>query len=94
MRLSTCSSANWKPDPRALISNGTPALPKIASAPKFTLTSHATKADGDIEHSLLTSIVDQSGKPLLKAGEVGDDKFLHGINFYVKGVQGQLPAAK
>jgi simple sugar transport system substrate-binding protein len=39
-------------------------------------------------------IVDQGGKTILKAGEVGDDKFLHGINFYVKGVQGQLPAGK
>jgi basic membrane protein A and related proteins len=37
-------------------------------------------------------IVDQDGKTVLKAGETADDKFLHGINFYVKGVQGKLPA--
>jgi basic membrane protein A len=36
-------------------------------------------------------IVDASGKELLKAGETADDKFLHGINFYVKGVQGKVP---
>jgi basic membrane protein A len=39
-------------------------------------------------------IVDQGGKTLLKAGEVGDDKFLHGINFYVKGVKGKPPSGK
>jgi basic membrane protein A len=37
-------------------------------------------------------IMDQDGKVVLKAGETADDKFLHGINFYVKGVQGKLPA--
>jgi simple sugar transport system substrate-binding protein len=37
-------------------------------------------------------IVDPSGKELLKAGETADDKFLHGINFYVKGVQGKPPS--
>jgi basic membrane protein A and related proteins len=39
-------------------------------------------------------IADQSGKPLLEAGAVADDKFLLGINFYVKGVEGSLPASK
>jgi len=39
-------------------------------------------------------IADQSGKIVLKAGETADDKFLHGINFYVKGVQGKLPSGK
>jgi basic membrane protein A len=34
---------------------------------------------------------DQSGKEMLKAGETADDKFLHGITFYVKGVQGKPP---
>jgi simple sugar transport system substrate-binding protein len=36
-------------------------------------------------------ILDSTGKELLKAGETADDKFLHGINFYVKGVQGKAP---
>jgi len=34
----------------------------------------------------------QDGKELLKDGEVADDKFLSGINFYVKGVEGQVPS--
>jgi basic membrane protein A len=38
------------------------------------------------------TINDASGKEVLKAGETADDKFLHGINFYVKGVQGKLPS--
>jgi simple sugar transport system substrate-binding protein len=38
------------------------------------------------------SITDSTGKEVLKAGESADDKFLHGINFYVKGVQGKPPA--
>lgn len=36
-------------------------------------------------------IADQSGKEVLKADQVADDKFLHGINFYVKGVKGKPP---
>jgi basic membrane protein A and related proteins len=38
------------------------------------------------------AITDASGKEVLKAGDSADDKFLHGINFYVKGVQGKLPS--
>lgn len=36
-------------------------------------------------------IVDQSGKVMVAAGKVADDKFLHGITFYVKGVEGKVP---
>jgi len=36
-------------------------------------------------------VLDQAGKELLKAGQIADDKFLHGINFYVKGVIGKPP---
>ena len=36
-------------------------------------------------------IVDQSGKTMVAAGQVADDKFLTGINFYVQGVEGQVP---
>ena len=39
-------------------------------------------------------IVDQSGKEVLKAGEVATPEFLLGMNFYVKGVQGQIPSGK
>jgi basic membrane protein A and related proteins len=36
-------------------------------------------------------IVDQSGKNVVADASVADDKFLLGINFYVKGVEGTLP---
>jgi basic membrane protein A len=39
-------------------------------------------------------VADASGKEVLKAGAAADDKFLHGIDFYVKGVQGTLPSSK
>jgi basic membrane protein A len=39
-------------------------------------------------------ITDQSGKVVLEAGAIADDDFLHGISFYVKGVEGSLPASK
>ena len=34
---------------------------------------------------------DNAGKEVLPAGQVGDDKFLGAITFYVKGVEGQVP---
>jgi simple sugar transport system substrate-binding protein len=39
-------------------------------------------------------IADNTGKPVLKKDEVADDKFLGGINFFVKGVEGKVPGAK
>ncbi|MDY0742941.1 BMP family ABC transporter substrate-binding protein [Paucibacter sp. R3-3] len=39
-------------------------------------------------------IVDQTGKVLVKKDEVADDKFLSGINFYIKGVEGKVPSGK
>ncbi len=36
-------------------------------------------------------IMDSSGKEVLADGQVADDKFLGGLNFYVKGVEGQVP---
>ncbi|MEY2769729.1 MAG: hypothetical protein RIQ38_148 [Pseudomonadota bacterium] len=39
-------------------------------------------------------ITGQDGKELLKKDEVADDKFLSGINFYVKGVEGKVPSGK
>jgi basic membrane protein A len=37
---------------------------------------------------------DQTGKEVLKAGGSSDVKMMLGINFYVKGVEGQLPSGK
>jgi len=39
-------------------------------------------------------IVDQDGKEVVAAGAVADDKFLNGVNFYVKGVEGKVPTGK
>ncbi len=36
----------------------------------------------------------QDGKDILKAGESADDKFMSGITFYVKGVEGKVPSGK
>ena len=36
-------------------------------------------------------VKDNTGKELLPAGQVADDKFLTGINFYVAGVEGKVP---
>ena len=39
-------------------------------------------------------IVGQDGKEVLAKDAVADDKFLGGINFYVKGVEGKIPSSK
>ncbi len=39
-------------------------------------------------------IVGSDGKEILKKDEVADDKFLSGVNFYVKGVEGKVPSGK
>jgi len=38
-------------------------------------------------------IVGQDGKPVLEKDVVADDKFMSGIMFYVKGVEGKIPGA-
>ena len=39
-------------------------------------------------------ISDNTGKQVLAADQVADDKFLTGINFYVKGVEGKVPGGE
>ncbi|MBS0294461.1 MAG: BMP family ABC transporter substrate-binding protein [Proteobacteria bacterium] len=39
-------------------------------------------------------IMDNTGKTVLEQGTVADDKFLTAINFYVKGVEGQVPGGE
>jgi len=39
-------------------------------------------------------ILGQDGKAVLAKDAVADDKFLGGVNFYVKGVEGKVPAGK
>jgi basic membrane protein A and related proteins len=39
-------------------------------------------------------IAGSDGKQILAKDAVADDKFLSGINFYVKGVEGKVPTGK
>ncbi len=39
-------------------------------------------------------IVDNTGKEVVAKDTVADDKFLGGVNFYVKGVEGKVPGGK
>ncbi len=39
-------------------------------------------------------IVDNAGQEVVAAGAVADDKFLSGVKFYVKGVEGKVPGDK
>ena len=39
-------------------------------------------------------IVDNHGRTVLGNGVIGDDSFLAGVNFYVRGVEGEIPGAK
>ena len=39
-------------------------------------------------------IVGADGKEILAKDAVADDKFLGGVNFYVKGVEGKVPSGK
>ena len=41
-----------------------------------------------------TGVPGSDGKEVLKKDEAGDDKFMSGINFYVKGVEGKVPSGK
>ena len=38
-------------------------------------------------------MLDNAGKEILAADMVADDKFLGGVNFYVKGVEGKVPGS-
>ena len=39
-------------------------------------------------------IVDNTGKEMIKKDEVADDKYLGGLNVYVRGVEGKVPGGK
>ena len=60
-----------------------PVLDKVAAARKF-LVEHP----GDVFRG---PIVDQSGKEVLAAGKVADDKMKSEMNFLVKGIEGSIP---
>ena len=56
-------------------------------------TLKAGLKDGSF-HPWTGPIVDQAGKELLAKDVKADDKFLSGVNFYVKGVEGKVPSGK
>jgi simple sugar transport system substrate-binding protein len=70
-------------------------LKSISPAVPAALKKTVLEREAGLRNGTLTiwkgPIVNQSGKVMLPAGKVADDKFLHGINFYVKGVEGQVP---
>jgi basic membrane protein A and related proteins len=45
-------------------------------------------------HPWTGPVVDQAGKEVVAKGAKPDDKFMLGINFYVKGVEGKVPGGK
>ena len=42
-------------------------------------------------HAFSGPINDQSGKQVVAAGAVADDGMLAGMNFYIEGIDGELP---
>ena len=54
-------------------------------------TAKAGLKDGSF-HPWKGPVVDQSGKTVVEKDKMPDDKFMLGINFYVKGVDGKVPS--
>lgn len=87
---------NWKPEQIwwgvkhdvIQLQSISPAVP--ASLKKIVMEREAGLKDGTL-NIWKGPITDQAGKVMVPAGKVADDNFLHGINFYVKGVQGKVP---
>jgi len=64
-----------------------------ADVKELVAKTKAGLADGSID-VFKGPLVDNTGKEMRKADEAGDDKFLGGLNVYVKGVEGKVPGAK
>ncbi|MGQ7843328.1 BMP family ABC transporter substrate-binding protein [Granulosicoccus sp. 3-233] len=77
------------------IASGMVAFPEYsADVPDDVKAAAEVVREGIIDgsfHPFQGPIMDQSGKEVLPEGEVYDDKTLLGMNFYVQGVQGDLP---
>ena len=68
-----------------------------ADVPAETQTKVAEVKKGLADGSFVIwkgPIVDNTGKVQVAKDAVADDKFLGGLNFYVKGVEGKVPGAK
>ena len=68
------------------------------SCSKYHLSSSSLLAANGVASSSRNAIwkgpiVGNDGKEMLASGTTADDKFLGGINFFVKGVEGKVPGA-
>src|SRR5690606_33855379 len=61
---------------------------------KATVEEVKAALKGGTLHIWKRRISDNTGKQVLAADQVADDKFLTGINFYVKGVEGKVPGGE
>lgn len=77
------------------IESGMVAFPEFsADVPDDVKAAAEVIRDGIVDgslHSFQGPILNQAGEEILPAGEVLDDKTLLGMNYYVQGVQGELP---
>ena len=77
------------------VKEGAIDLVSISDAVPADLKEKAAKAKAGLKDGSLAiwkgPIVDSTGKEVLARDAVADDKFLGGIKFYVKGVEGKVP---
>ncbi|MBX2878972.1 MAG: BMP family ABC transporter substrate-binding protein [Granulosicoccus sp.] len=77
------------------IASGMVAFPEYnAAVPDDVKAAAEVVREGIIDgslHSFQGPIYNQAGEEILPAGEVLDDKTLLGMNYYVQGVEGELP---
>jgi simple sugar transport system substrate-binding protein len=64
-----------------------------ADVKELIAKTKAGLADGSIE-VFKAPVIGQDGKEALAKGAVADDKFMGGMLFYVKGVEGKVPSGK
>lgn len=89
----------WKGDERSWwgVKEGAIDLVSISDKVPADLKAKAEKAKAGLKDGSLViwkgPIYSNDGKEVVKAGETADDKFLGGINFFVKGVEGSVPGA-
>ncbi len=95
-RTAAVLDGSWKPT-RIWWGVGHGAIDLVSISPKvpkkIVARVDAVKA-GLKNHSFAVwqgPILGQNGATVLAAGTKADDKFLHNIDFYVKGVEGQVP---
>ncbi|MBB4845883.1 simple sugar transport system substrate-binding protein [Paucibacter oligotrophus] len=80
------------------VKEGAIDLVSIADAVPAEVKAEVEKIKAGLKEGSYTiwkgPLLAQDGKEVLKKDEVADDKFLSGINFYLKGVEGKLPGSK